>query len=339
MNNKLISHEALTTLCDLVDKAIIGLNQEKQITIFNAAAERMFGLATPEVLHTALTDHTALQSLIALGDWVLTTGESAQQEITFANGRTRWVEIVPVLDSNSGGGTFKLAARKETIRDAADPVREIVHDLKVRIASAKGFIDLIEAAGELNAQQQKFAQRAQLSLVSMLSQVHEVLDMAWLDSGGTLERVTTNLNELVERAVMHLEGYAYNANVEIMLDLPPEGCFISGDERRLGSAISNLIGNAIKYSPNGGPVAVSVEVQPHAVTLRVRDHGVGIPAEHIPHLFKRFYRVRTRETQRIEGSGLGLAITKAIIEKHGGEVMVESEVGQGSMFGFTLPTP
>jgi signal transduction histidine kinase len=218
-------------------------------------------------------------------------------------------------------------------------MREIVHDLKVRIASAKGFIDLIDASGDLSSKQQTFAQRAHLSLTSMLSQVNEILDMSWLEAGGELDSCQTDLNKLVQRAVKELEGYARHSRVEITLDLPPEGCTVEGDERRLASAIGNLVGNAIKYSPNGGPVRVSIETNNATATFRVEDHGIGIPAEHLPRLFQRFYRVRTPETRRIEGSGLGLAIVKEIIEKHGGQVLVESTPGQGSTFGFSLPLP
>jgi signal transduction histidine kinase len=112
---------------------------------------------------------------------------------------------------------------------------------------------------------------------------------------------------------------------------------IQGDERRLQSAISNLVSNAIKYSPNGGPVYVTVVPNEKTVTLRVEDHGIGIAPEHLSYLFQRFYRVHTPETSRIEGTGLGLAIVKAIVEKHGGEVFVQSAPGEGSVFGFRLP--
>ena len=171
----------------------------------------------------------------------------------------------------------------------------------------------------------------------MLSQVHEILDMSWLETGGELTLCQTDLNRLVRHVASLLEGYARNSGVEFILDLPPEGCTVEGDERRLQSAIGNLIGNAIKYSPNGGPVHISVETDTTSAIFRVADHGVGIPAEHIPRLFQRFYRVRVPETRRIEGSGLGLAIVKAIVEKHKGEIFVQSEPGEGSVFGFTLP--
>ena len=84
---------------------------------------------------------------------------------------------------------------------------------------------------------------------------------------------------------------------------------------------------------------VSITASDQTATFRVEDHGIGIPAEHLPRLYQRFYRVRTPETRRIEGSGLGLAIVKEIIAKHGGQVFVDSIPAQGSTFGFTLPLP
>ncbi|MBN1563266.1 MAG: HAMP domain-containing histidine kinase [Anaerolineae bacterium] len=339
MTNRIIDHDTLANLCNNLFEAVIAIDQERRICLFNHAAEATFNLPMAEVLGTQLTDHPVLQSLVPLADWVIATDEFARQEFTLESGARRWVQMFVASENVHGQGKVKLAARKDSTNQAADPMREIVHDLKVRIASAKSFIDLVEASGDLNASQQKFAQRAHLSLVSMLSQVHEILDMTWLDSGGKLERVQTDLNDLIQRAVMHQEGYAVYANIDITLDLPPDGCVLQGDERRLSSAIGNLVSNAIKYSPDGGPVIVRLVRENRAITLSVQDHGLGIAAEFLPNIFQRFYRVRTPQTRRIEGSGLGLAIVKAIVEKHGGTVFVQSVEGAGSTFGFTLPAP
>jgi signal transduction histidine kinase len=222
---------------------------------------------------------------------------------------------------------------------SADPVREIVHDFQARISAIKNNIDLIEAAGEITDKQKTFAQRAHLILSSMLIQVYEILDMSWLEMSGQLNRQPTDLNEIARRAVMHLEDYAQRSEVDITLDLMDGGCFVEGDERRLGSAVGNLVSNAIKYSPNGGPVRVAVRVEDDQAIVRVEDQGIGIPAEHLATLFQWFVRIRTPETRRISGTGLGLAIVKAVVEKHGGNVFAESVYGEGSLFGFSLPLP
>jgi two-component system phosphate regulon sensor histidine kinase PhoR len=134
-----------------------------------------------------------------------------------------------------------------------------------------------------------------------------------------------------------LEAYAQNQGVDLRLHLAADSCPYQGDERRLESAIYNLIGNAIKYSPDGGPVDVFVESHDGNITIQVKDQGIGIQPEHLEDIFENFFRVRTPETQQIEGSGLGLPIVKTVVAKHGGEVMVTSTPGEGSTFGFSLP--
>jgi two-component system phosphate regulon sensor histidine kinase PhoR len=339
MTNRIISHDTLYSLCNHLAEAVIAIDEDRRVCLFNLAAESVFNLSADEVLETPLEDHAELRPLTALADWAITSDEVARQEFTLDSGQQRWVQMFVVSGNSHGAGKVKLATRKETTGQSADPMREIVHDLKVRIASAKSFIDLIEAAGDVNEKQQFFAQRAHRSLISMLSQVHEILDMAWLDSGGTLELVATDLNELARRAVMHLEGFAQNSGVDITFKLPPDGCPITGDERRLSSAISNLVSNAIKYSPDGGPVKITIRQKKRWVTLTVQDKGLGIPEDDLPSIFEPYFRVHTPATRRIEGSGLGLSIFKAIVEKHGGEVSVKSVEGKGSTFGFTLPVP
>jgi signal transduction histidine kinase len=120
---------------------------------------------------------------------------------------------------------------------------------------------------------------------------------------------------------------------------------ITGHARRLEQAVLNLVGNAIKYTPEGGAVSVTASRSPDGgasggtATLAVRDSGIGIPARDLPYVFDRFYRVRSDATQHIAGTGLGLAIVKGIAEAHGGRVSVESTEGAGSTFCLELPAP
>jgi signal transduction histidine kinase len=108
---------------------------------------------------------------------------------------------------------------------------------------------------------------------------------------------------------------------------------------KLGQALRNLVGNAIKYTPLNGSVNISAAVVEHNTMVSIRDTGYGIPAADLPHIFDRFYRVRNSTVKDIEGSGLGLAIVKSIIEEHGGQISVESKPGLGSCFRISLPLP
>ena len=106
---------------------------------------------------------------------------------------------------------------------------------------------------------------------------------------------------------------------------------------RLRQVLRNLIGNAVKYTPDGGQVTVSTEIEKTLVNILIKDTGIGIAANDLPYIFDKFYRARSDETKDIEGNGLGLAIVKAVVEQHGGKISVESTPGEGSCFSVTLP--
>jgi signal transduction histidine kinase len=112
---------------------------------------------------------------------------------------------------------------------------------------------------------------------------------------------------------------------------------VQGDYLRLQQVARNLISNAIKYTPSGGQVMVASCLDHGRVQVKIQDSGIGIPAESLPFIFDKFYRVHSDETKSIDGNGLGLAIVKSIVENHGGKVAVESTLGKGSCFSFNLP--
>jgi signal transduction histidine kinase len=129
------------------------------------------------------------------------------------------------------------------------------------------------------------------------------------------------------------ESAGIRITVSSPADLPP----ISGDARRLGQVLDNLLGNAIKFSPAGGEVNVTIVQHATRVTVSISDQGIGISATDLPRIWERFYQAEASATRRFAGSGLGLAIVKRIVEAHSGDVGVISSPGQGSTFSFTLP--
>ncbi|HEY1456175.1 MAG TPA: ATP-binding protein, partial [Candidatus Dormibacteraeota bacterium] len=126
-------------------------------------------------------------------------------------------------------------------------------------------------------------------------------------------------------------------SVEFKSDLDPRLPIVAGDRDRLIQVVSNLVNNAIKYSPDGGVVTLSSRAEGNFALISVMDTGLGIPPEEIGHVFERFRRVRSGAAQSIPGTGLGLTIVKQIVEMHGGKIWVESAVGLGSAFHFTVP--
>lgn len=323
----------LETIGDHLSDALIAVDDGGWVRLFNAAAEETLGVSAEDILDQPVGGHRATRWLVRLLERSAASNDSEPVSVVLPSGKTAYARVVNVPEL---GQVVVLQRLHQSPSQFLNLMREIVHDLKLPIASAKGFVDLVGAAGDLNDKQAEFAQRALGSLDTMLSRVHELLDMAWLETGGELAVTPTDMVDLVRQTVSDLEPFARRQKVQLNLDLP-DRCPIHADERRLMSAINNLVSNAIKYSPDGGPVDISVRRKNDGAIFRVEDHGLGIEPEHLPFIFKRFYRVHTPKTQRIEGSGLGLGIAQAIIEKHGGDIHVQSTPDEGSVFWFWLP--
>ena len=146
-----------------------------------------------------------------------------------------------------------------------------------------------------------------------------------------------NLNDLTRDLFEEFLELALAANVQLELNAPEQDIYISGDESKLYRLISNLIANAINYTPAGGQASITLAQQGRTAIIAVRDTGIGISADEIPHIFERFYRVNSDRSRKTGGSGLGLAIAQAITRYHQGHLTVDSTIGKGSLFTVHLP--
>jgi signal transduction histidine kinase len=216
-----------------------------------------------------------------------------------------------------------------------DPWYNIVHDLKTPLTSIKGFADLVGNFGSVNDRQAHYLKRIMLVADEMTEMVNQLLDFAWVDSNIQPKLSPVNLAHLVHAvATSHAEqAKADDIDLQIQIDYIP---LVLCDEQRIKQVINNLISNAIKYSPDGGIVQVSLRQTGDQVLFEVIDQGIGIPPEHLDKIFERFYRVPGQLSERIKGNGLGLAISYEILKKHGSTLYVESAVNQGSRFYFYL---
>jgi signal transduction histidine kinase len=167
--------------------------------------------------------------------------------------------------------------------------------------------------------------------------VNNFLDLARLESGRTrLEQEPVNVEKLARESVMLLLPQANDGDISMHLHADSNLPIITGDEKRLKQVLVNLISNAIKYSQPGGRVEVSLSLFGDRLCVAVTDTGQGIPAQDLPRIFDKFYRVK-RDEDTAKGTGLGLSIAKQVVEAHGGGIWAESEPDVGSTFTFTLP--
>jgi signal transduction histidine kinase len=221
--------------------------------------------------------------------------------------------------------------------DDFDLLHNFAHDLKTPLGAVKSYIELIEASGELNDRQEHFAHRALAGVDRMSRIIATLLDFARMENDIQLDIKTCDLLEVIEETTNLLESTAKEKQLDMTIQIHPDAQFVQADSQLLAHAFSNLISNAIKYNHIGGKIYISSEELGDFILTKIRDTGLGIPQDQQKRVFERFFRVTEKEHQKIEGTGLGLAIVKTIIERHGGFITVESELGKGTTFSFTLP--
>ena len=220
-----------------------------------------------------------------------------------------------------------------------DFLADVSHELRTPIAALLTFNELLTAkAGQDPAARAEFLEssRVQLERLDWLAQ--NLLELSKLDSGLVLlDLRPEDVRAAVESAVEQATPSAKRRGVKLRLTLPDAPLRIRHDPQRVGQIVTNLVGNAIKFTPAGG--AVTVEVAPHrdGARIDVTDTGVGIDASELPRIFERFYRGSRANEARGSGSGLGLAIVRSIVDMHRGSVAVDSRLGTGTRFTVTLP--
>jgi PAS domain S-box-containing protein len=273
--------------------------------------------------------------------------EQDRSSVQFKWGKkTLSVSFAPVR-ANGGQVTGTVAVFRDYTHEAevdrlkSDFVSIVSHELRTPLTSIKGYLDLLlmGASGEFNKQQQSFLQIAKDNAERLHELVSDLLDLSRLDSGRIeLDVQVVSLAALVERVVTHLKKEYEDRGLSLTVELPENLPEVFADSRRVEQILTNLLSNACKYTQEGG-ATVRAGVQQGQLLVEVVDTGVGISAEDQAHLFTRSFRADDSAVRQQTGTGLGLNITKSLVELHGGQIWVDSELGQGSTFRFTLPLP
>jgi two-component system sensor histidine kinase VicK len=266
------------------------------------------------------------------------------------------------LAFKEGAGLFHLREDAAPLRDAAGRVTGRVftyhditqektvdrmktefiavasHELRTPMTSIKGSIDLVLSgfAGEISQETQELLEIAQKSCDRLIRLINNILDLAKIESRQvTFELVPLDITDVAQRAIRSVQAVAAQSKVTLQLKRAGELPAIRADKDRLEQVITNLLANAIKFSPPEQEVAVELETVESSVVCRVRDHGCGIAEHDLEKVFGRFQQVG--DHRRKGGTGLGLAIARALVEEHQGTMWVESRLGEGASFIFRIP--
>ncbi len=358
-------NQRIAAVLNATNDGIILLDRTGAFSVVNQKFTDLFGVdgdllldqsfpqAAP-LLVSRFTDRTAVRERLErlIADPTAAADESL--EMLEPTPRVLRMYTAPVRRDSSDGGDSELMGRIFVFRDVtretqADRMKTefvsmVSHELRTPLTAIKGYVDLMVSGqtGELNEVQTEFLTMVQDSARRLHALINDILDIARIESGKMdIQTVSVDYVSLAEQAVKMMQQEA--AKKEISLTLFVTGGTqsphpaVSGDADRITQVLVNLISNGIKYTPNGGKVTVHIEFAHDFVTTCIEDTGIGLSVNEQRQLFQRFFRADNSTTRETGGTGLGLAITKAILDRLGGSIWVESEPGVGSRFWFTLP--
>ena len=334
----------LEAVLEASPEAVIATDGAGRVTMVNPAAARMLGvrhsdrgraldeLGTPEGIVRCVREAAA--------------NEVAVREVDLGE-KTFWAYAAR-MDRGDNNGSGKDAGIILAVRDITEHrsleraktafVSDFSHELRTPLTTIQSAVGLLERARErLDPLEHRALELAEGELTRIRAMVEELLTLAQMDSWQyQLEVGPANLGDVIRTAIRSVETKAQRFGIEIYFENGDEHRCVC-DVQKLYQVFLNLLDNAIKYSDPGDRVDVSIEENAAWLNVHIRDTGVGIPQEDLDQLFERFYRVDKDRARATGGSGLGLAISRQIVEMHGGDISVESEVGRGSTFLIHLP--
>lgn len=247
------------------------------------------------------------------------------------------------------GGSDEIAELDGTIHRTADELNElekfkreltamVTHELRTPLTSVQGVLSLLKlgALGELSALAKSNVEMAESNTQRLIKLINDLLDIEKMEAGKLeLMYAPVLLNDIIQQSLTAVKAFGDQYGVQLQTSIVD--CYVTADGDWIQQVVINLVSNAIKYSPKGGIVRIETHLHPTTAEVRVIDHGRGIPPEFRDRVFDKFQQVDARDPREKKGTGLGLAICKGIIEQHRGAIGVESEMGVGSQFWFTLP--
>jgi len=327
-------------LSHLADGVVI-TDRECKVALLNTAAVRLLGLERqPDATGRPLSELADDSLLVA---WRRCRESGDEHEITVETperGTFMRAVCTPLTEGRVGGEVLVLqdltpVRRLETVR--RDFISNISHELRTPLASLKALVETLQDGALEDAEAAPgFLQRMEIEVDSLTQMVQELLELSRIESGQVpIRAVSVAAAAVVRGPVDRLAPQAERAGLALEVELPDESVHVLADLERMSQVVTNIVHNAIKFTPSGGRITVRARQTATEVVYSVADTGPGIAAQDLARIFERFYKADRARAGG--GTGLGLAIAKHIVQGHGGRIWAESRLGDGSTFFFTLP--
>ena len=320
------------------------VDASERLVFANPGFAEILGLDVPPQSGSALLEVVRQTELIEAVRKVLKGDPRVEAEIVTGTLRQHFfaVTVASVRAAETSGAVIVLhdiTELRKLERVRRDFVANVSHEFKTPLTAIQGFAETL-LAGALDDPQNRvrFLEIILEHSRRLARLTDDLLKLSQMDADRLgLEMRRVSVSQFVESCVETAKRPAAEKDLRLSVNLQERLPDIAADRRRLAEVLQNLLDNAIQYTPPGGQIMISASADATEVTFTVSDTGIGIPQADQPRIFERFYRVDAARSREVGGTGLGLAIAKHLVEVHGGRLWVESEIGQGSQFYFTVP--
>ena len=324
-------------------------DRDGRIILFNPAAQKLFEMVPHRVVGRSLGELSGRGEFCQLVDYIALMRENGdmtpQRDVDMVvRGKKLKVNLSPFADESGAYAGVVMSIRDVTAEEEVDRMKNefistVSHELKTPLTSIKGSLQLILQKGSgLDGIEGELLQVCLRNAERLIRLVNDILDIAKIESGGMeFQLAPQDIGVIVSQSVEELEGFAREHGIVVTHDVPTDLPRVFGDRDRLVQVLTNLMSNAVKFSPRGLPVTVSAVRSQNFVAVSVADRGREIQWADRGRLFKKFQQLDTADRRQEGGTGLGLAICKEIVERHHGRIFYAQGMEGGNVFTFTIP--
>ncbi len=340
------SANRLRSILESVGEAIVMVDLDGICLVANKNVSDVLELPVDQIIGRSFVELRS-QSNILFAEGNLPQGEPDAILLRSRGAVPRlFYEFSASVQDDFGQTTGRIYVYRDVTRETevdrmkSDFIATVSHELRTPMTSIKGSLGLVLGgiAGNLPSEAKELLEIAQNNTDRLIRLINDILDISRIEAGKMeLRLAPLSPGDAVARAVQELEGYAAHRSIQVSAHVAEGLPSALADADRLQQVLVNLLSNAIKFSEPATAVHISAVQDGREIRISVRDQGPGISADQLRHIFEKFHRVDNASTRKTGGTGLGLAICKAIVDEHEGRIWVESEVGKGSTFSFSLP--